>query len=80
MASEHPVIGTVGHRHIVTKRFGGLDVVGSTAPHADQVRRARGRPVVLPGNAAVDVFDVVDALVLTGGGGARSVLESLGPG
>lgn len=68
MAAEHPVIGIVGHRHTVTKRFGDLDVVGSTAPYVDQVRRAGGRPVVLPGSAAVDLLDVVDALVLTGGG------------
>lgn len=68
MAAERPVVGIVGHHYIVTKYFGDLDVVGTAAPYVDQVRRAGGRPVVLPGGTAVHLFDVVDALVLTGGG------------
>jgi putative glutamine amidotransferase len=64
----HPLVGIVGHGYVVPKRFGDLPVTGTPDSYVDRVAAAGGRPVVLPGAAAVDLLDVVDCLVLTGGG------------
>ncbi len=63
-----PVVGIVGHGYVVARPFGDLAVVGTPATYAEKVIAAGARPVVLPGAAAIDLLDVVDALVLTGGG------------
>jgi putative glutamine amidotransferase len=63
-----PVVGIVGHGYVVPKRFVDLPVTGAPDAYVDRVAAAGGRPVVLPGTAAVDLLDVVDCLVLTGGG------------
>ena len=63
-----PVIGIVGNAHVVPKHFGDLPVAGTPANYVEGIARAGARPVVLPAQAALDVLDVVDALVLTGGG------------
>lgn len=63
-----PVIGIVGNAHVVPKHFGELPVAGTPTTYVERVVRAGARPVVLPASAALDLLDVVDALVLTGGG------------
>lgn len=63
-----PVIGIVGHRYVVPRPFGELPVTGATPLYVEGVLSAGGRPVILPPRAALDLLDVVDALVLTGGG------------
>ncbi|MGY2873775.1 putative glutamine amidotransferase [Marmoricola sp. URHA0025 HA25] len=63
-----PVIGIVGNAHVVPKHFGDLPVAGTPTRYVEAVARAGARPVVLPAHAALDLLDVVDALVLTGGG------------
>jgi len=63
-----PVVGVVGHGYVVSKFFGDLAVTGTPDKYVERVAAAGGRPVVLPGGAAVGLLDVVDALVLTGGG------------
>lgn len=67
-ADSRPVVGIVGHGYVVPKFFGDLSVVGTPTAYADRVTAAGGRPVLLPGRQAVGLLDVVDALVLTGGG------------
>ncbi len=66
--SVQPVIGIVGHGHVVPKFWGDLLVTAARTAYVERVREAGGRPVVLPGAAAGDLLDVVDALILTGGG------------
>ncbi len=66
--SEGPVVGIVGHGYVVAKHFGDLAVVGTPADYVRQLAAAGARPVLLPGAAAYTMLDVVDALVLTGGG------------
>ncbi len=61
-------MGIVGHGYVVTKPFGDLAVVGAPADYVRQLVAAGARPVLLPGATAYRMLDVVDALVLTGGG------------
>ncbi len=63
-----PVVGIVGHGHVVPKHFGDLAVIGTPASYIAKVIAAGARPVLLPGAAAVDLLDTVDAVILTGGG------------
>ena len=63
-----PIVGIVGNSHVVPKHFGDLPVAGTPTTYVERVARAGARPVVLPASAALDLLDVVDALVLTGGG------------
>ena len=63
-----PVVGIVAHGHVVTRHFGGLPLVGSPARYVEHVMAAGARPLLLPGAAAIELLDVVDALILTGGG------------
>jgi putative glutamine amidotransferase len=63
-----PVVGIVGNAHVVPKHFGNLPVAGTPSSYVERVARAGARPVVLPALAALDLLDLVDALVLTGGG------------
>ena len=63
-----PVVGIVGHRYVVPRPHVELDVTGTPRAYADRVAAAGGRPLVLPAGRAVDLLDLVDALVLTGGG------------
>lgn len=66
--STRPVIGIVGHGYTVPKHFGPLPVSGTPQWYVDALVAVGARPVVLPGARAVDLMDVVDGLVLTGGG------------
>ncbi len=65
---NRPVIGIVGYAHVVPWFFGDLPVTGAPTRYVGAVAAAGGRPVLLPGTAAESMLDVVDALVLTGGG------------
>lgn len=67
-ASPGPVVGVVGHGYDVVKHFGDLPVTGTPRWYVDALTATGGRPVLLPGHQAVDLLDVVDGLVLTGGG------------
>ncbi|WP_377643501.1 gamma-glutamyl-gamma-aminobutyrate hydrolase family protein [Oryzobacter terrae] len=62
-----PVVGVVGHRYVVPRPYVDLPVTGTPHAYTDRVAAAGGRPLVLPAGRAVDLLDVVDALVLTGG-------------
>ncbi len=61
-------MGIVGHGYVVPKHFGDLAVVGTPADYVRQLVAAGARPVLLPGETAYEMLDVVDAVVLTGGG------------
>lgn len=65
---DGPVVGIVGCGYVVTRHFGDLPVHGTPTTYVDAVVAAGGRPVLLPGDLAAGLLDLVDALVLTGGG------------
>lgn len=67
-AARRPVVGVVGHGYAVPMHFGDLPVIGTPRDFPEGVRAAGGRPVVLSPLDAVGLLDVVDALILTGGG------------
>ena len=62
-----PVVGIVGYGHTVHRHFGELPVTGVPPAYVESVVAAGGRPVIVPPDG-IDLLDVVDALVLTGGG------------
>jgi putative glutamine amidotransferase len=66
--SIRPVIGIVGNAHAVPKFWGELAVNGAPTAYVGKVLEAGGRPVVLPGSVSGDLLDVVDGVILTGGG------------
>lgn len=63
-----PVIGIVGHDYAVPRPFGVLPVHGTPRSYAAGVRASGGRAVILPPGGPSDLLDLVDGLVLTGGG------------
>ena len=63
-----PVIGIAAASYVVPRPFGDLPVHGISRRYAEQVRAAGGRPVLLPPGAGLDLLDVLDGLVLAGGG------------
>ncbi len=63
-----PVIGIAGASYTVVRPFGELPVHGIVRWYVDHVIAAGGRPVVLPPVAGHQVLDVLDGLVLAGGG------------
>lgn len=65
--SRRPVIGVVGYAHVVPREFGDLPVVGVPPTYVASIVAAGGRAVILPTDA-VDLLDVVDGIVLAGGG------------
>jgi len=65
---RRPVVGVVGHGHVVPRKFGDLPVTGTPPAYLDSILAAGGRPLILPPRSALELLDVVDALVLTGGG------------
>ena len=61
-------MGVVGHGYLVPRPFGDLPVTGTPPTYADAIAAVGGRPVILPMQYAAEMLDLVDALVLTGGG------------
>lgn len=80
IASRKPVVGVVGHGHLVPRPFGDLPITGTPQPYVDQLARAGMRPLLVPGEHAIELFDVVDALVLTGGGDVDPTLSGVNAG
>ena len=68
MSAREPVVGVVGHGYRVPKPFGDLPVTGTPPAYLDSITAAGGRPLVLPPRQTPALLDLVDALVLTGGG------------
>ena len=66
--STGPVVGVVGHGYLVPKPFGDLPVTGTPPTYTTGIAASGGRPLILPPQHAVGMLDLVDALVLTGGG------------
>jgi putative glutamine amidotransferase len=75
-----PVVGVVGHGYVVPRPFGDLRVTGTPPTYVDGLAAAGARPVLLPGNRAIELLDLVDGLVLTGGGDVDPVLYGGDPG
>jgi putative glutamine amidotransferase len=73
------VVGVVGHAHRVPKPFGELSVTGSPTWYVDGLVAVGARAVLLPGPDARDLLDVVDALILTGGGDVDPALSGAQP-
>src|SRR5680860_591671 len=63
-----PVIGIAGASYVVARPFGDLAVHGIPRRYVDHVVGAGGRAVVLPPGIGHDVLDLLDGLVLAGGG------------
>lgn len=74
-----PVVGIVGHGYVVPKFFGDLRVTGTPRTYVDRIAAAGARPVILPGSQAISLLDVVDALVVTGGGDVDPALHGGSP-
>ncbi|MFL6060219.1 MAG: gamma-glutamyl-gamma-aminobutyrate hydrolase family protein [Marmoricola sp.] len=66
--SGAPVIGVVAHGYQVPRPFGDLPVTGTPDAYVDALVALGARPVLLPGVQAAGMLDLVDGLVLTGGG------------
>lgn len=66
--NRRPVVGVVGHGHLVPRDFGDLPVTGTPPTYVDSISAAGGLPVILPPDHAPDLLHLLDALVLTGGG------------
>ena len=74
-----PVVGIVGNAHVVPKHFGDLPVAGTPSWYVDALVAVGARPVVLPSGRAADLLDLVDAVVLTGGGDVDPALHGGNP-
>ncbi|MFL6024362.1 MAG: gamma-glutamyl-gamma-aminobutyrate hydrolase family protein, partial [Marmoricola sp.] len=68
MSGRKPVVGVVGHGYLVPKPFGDLPVTGTPPTYPDAIWAAGGLPLILPPRQVPELLDLVDALVLTGGG------------
>ena len=75
-----PIVGIVGYHHTVPRPFGDLPVSGAPTTYADAVTAAGGLPLLLPPDQAVELLDLVDAVVLTGGGDVDPSLYGGDPG
>lgn len=63
-----PVIGLVGSQYVVPRFWGELPVNGAPTSYVDAVLAAGGTPIILVGRCAAASLELVDALILTGGG------------
>lgn len=77
--TRRPVVGVVGHGLVVRRPFGDLPVIGTPQPYVDQIAAVGLRPVVVPGAYGIDLLDLIDALVLTGGGDLDPALSGVDP-
>ncbi|MEO6471123.1 MAG: gamma-glutamyl-gamma-aminobutyrate hydrolase family protein, partial [Aeromicrobium sp.] len=59
--------------------FGDLPVIGTPRAYVEKLSGVGLRPILLPGEHAVDLLDLVDALVLTGGGDVNPALSGVNP-
>jgi putative glutamine amidotransferase len=75
-----PVIGIVGHAYVVPRPFGDLPVTGTPPTYVQALAATGARPVLLPGTHVLELLDVVDGLVLTGGGDVDPALHDGVPG
>ncbi len=66
--SGPPVVGIVGHDMVVQRPWGDWPVTAAARTYTTALAAAGMRTVLLPGAAACELLDRVDALVLTGGG------------
>lgn len=66
--ARRPVIGIVGTAHEVVREFGTLPVHGTPRAYVAGLLACGARPVILPPGAGIDLLDVLDGLVLAGGG------------
>lgn len=62
------MVGVVAHGYRVPRPFGELSAAGTPLAYIDGLVAAGARPVLLPGEPAADLLDLVDAVILTGGG------------
>jgi putative glutamine amidotransferase len=62
-----PVVGVAGAAYVVARFWGELPVRGVPTSYVDAIAAAGGRPLVLPPGHAVELLDLVDAVVLAGG-------------
>ena len=76
---RRPVVGVVAHEYVVPRPFGTLPVSGSPTWYLSGLVAAGARALLLPGPEAVGLLDVVDALVLTGGGDLDPLLSGGDP-
>ncbi|MCW2801089.1 MAG: peptidase [Aeromicrobium sp.] len=76
---RRPVVGVVGHGLVVPRPFGDMPVVGTPRTYVDRLAGVGLRPLLIPGVHGVDLLDLVDALVLTGGGDLDAALSGVGP-
>ena len=66
--SAGPVIGIAGASYTVVRPFGELGVHGIPRSYVEHVCVAGGRPVIIPPRHGNEILDVLDGLVLAGGG------------
>lgn len=78
--TARPVIGIVASAYVVTKHFGDLAVLGAPGRYVEQVAAAGARPILVPAATAGDLLDVVDGLVLIGGGDVDPLRYGGSPG
>lgn len=74
-----PVVGIVGHGYVVPRPFGDLSVTGTPPTYVAALAACGARPVLLPGGLASELLDLVDGLVLTGGGDLDPALHGGDP-
>lgn len=75
-----PVVGVVAHEYAVPRPFGTLPVAGGPTWYLDGLAAVGARAVLLPGPRSAGLLDLVDAVVLTGGGDVDPLLYGGDPG
>lgn len=73
MHRRQPVVGIAGATYDIARPWGALNSHGVPRSYVDHVLAAGGRPVILPPRST-DLLDVLDAVVLAGGGDLEPAL------